>query len=103
MRRTTDRVETAVLVQGRAVARPELAGGLDDDIRAERVPVDPRGIPPGQHRDRGAADGQRTIRVVHRVAEPAEGGVEGQQVRQRSSAMRVNARPTRPKPLIPPW
>ena len=35
----------------------------------------------GQHGDRVPRDDQRVVRVLHRLAEPAIGGVEGQQVR----------------------
>src|SRR5580692_8588225 len=73
----------ALEMQLRALSGPELAGGLDHDVGAKLAPVDLCGVSLGQHRDRDAADDQRVRRVFHRAPEPAEGGIEGQQVCQR--------------------
>jgi len=80
---------TALEVGGGVLAGAEFPGGLDHDADSEAVPVDPGRVAGGKHRDRHAIHGERVRPVLHDVAEPAVGGVEFQQVRQRAGVGEV--------------
>ena len=74
----------ALEVERRVVAGAELASGLHDDVHAEAAPVDGRRVPRGQHSDGLAVDGDRVAGVPDRRGQPAIGGVELEQMRERT-------------------